>query len=149
MYGTLVPQYLPLFVTFGMSELIHHTSDIATGMNFVDAGSVKFFLLQPLGFILEDGAQAVARKLMVPQLRHRILDYFWIALSLTWCTPTWLYPQQRLVPDAAGFLPFCFGLDCLSAFLTAGDECSRKGCLGVIIMYYQPLTQGRASRKWF
>lgn len=98
-----------LFLAFLISGLIHHSSDLAMGIPRAEAGALVFFLLQPLGIMLEDGMQTLTRH--VPTSRflgwvQRISGYLWVAMFLAWSTPTWFYPQQRLGIDPADLLPF-------------------------------------------
>ena len=79
------------------------------GIPRAEAGSLVFFLLQPLGIMLEDGLQALTRHTpasrSLSQVR-RIVGYLWVVMFLAWSTPTWFYPQQRLGIDPANLLPF-------------------------------------------
>ena len=79
------------------------------GIPRAEAGSLMFFLLQPLGIMLEDGMQAFTRH--VPNSSflgrvQRMVGYVWVVVFLAWSTPTWFYPQQRLGIDPANLLPF-------------------------------------------
>ncbi|WQF87933.1 Putative cytochrome P450, Wax synthase domain, cytochrome P450 superfamily [Colletotrichum destructivum] len=105
----MVSRYLRLFIAFLLSGMIHHSSDIAMGIAPQEAGSLRFFLLQPVGIILEDSIQGVACRWPALQLPHTFkvsLGYLWTLAFLAWSTPTWFYPQQRLGIDSSGLLPF-------------------------------------------
>lgn len=105
----MLSRYMRLFLAFLISGLIHHSSDLAMGISRAEAGSLIFFLLQPLGIMLEDGFQALARQVPTSRFRgriERIVCYLWVVMFLTWSTPTWFYPQQRLGIDPENLLPF-------------------------------------------
>lgn len=106
---TTLSRYTRLFLAFLISGLIHHSSDIAMGIPGDEAGSLVFFLLQPLGIMLEDGMQTLTRHVPTSRFLGRvqwIIGYFWVAMFLAWSTPTWFYPQQRLGIDSGNLLPF-------------------------------------------
>ena len=79
------------------------------GIPRAEAGSLMFFLLQPLGIMLEDGMQALTRQIPSSSFLgrvQRVVGYVWVMAFLAWSTPTWFYPQQRLGIDPANLLPF-------------------------------------------
>ncbi|CCF33717.1 cytochrome P450 monooxygenase [Colletotrichum higginsianum] len=66
----MVSRYLRLFIAFFISGMIHHSSDIAMGIAPQEAGSLRFFLLQPIGIVLEDSIQGIACRWPALQLPH-------------------------------------------------------------------------------
>ncbi|KAL4406216.1 cytochrome P450 monooxygenase [Colletotrichum abscissum] len=105
----LVSRYLRIFISFFISGLIHHTSDMAMGMTAENVGAFTFFLLQPIGIIAEDAIQAISKQVPLCRSASRVrvfVGYLWVLVFLVWSTPTWFYPQQRLGLDASGLLPF-------------------------------------------
>lgn len=107
--ATLLSRYTRLFLAFLISGLIHHSSDLAMGIPRAEAGSLVLFLLQPLGIMLEDAIQTLTRRFptsrSLDQVR-RVVGYVWVVVFLSWSTPKWFYPQQRLGIDPANLLPF-------------------------------------------
>lgn len=101
----ILARYTRLFVAFFISGLIHHASDLAMGIPASEAGALRFFVLQPIGIMLEDAAQSTIGIGVHPYLR-RLFGYMWVVSFLVWTTPTWFYPQQRMGLDAASLLPF-------------------------------------------
>lgn len=101
----ILARYTRLFVAFFISGLIHHASDLAMGIPASEAGALRFFLLQPIGIMLEDAAQSTIGIGVRPYLR-RLFGYVWVLSFLVWTTPTWFYPPQRMGLDAASLLPF-------------------------------------------
>ena len=105
----MLSRYMRLFLAYLISGLVHHSSDLAMGIPRAEAGSLIFFLLQPLGIMVEDAMQALTRH--VPTSRslgwvRPIVGYTWVVVFLSWSTPKWFYPQQRLGVDPADLLPF-------------------------------------------
>ena len=79
------------------------------GIPRAEAGSLVFFLLQPLGIMLEDGMQILTRHDPTSKFlgrAQRIVGYLWVVIFLAWSTPTWFYPHQRQAVDPANLLPF-------------------------------------------
>lgn len=78
-----------------------------------EAGSFIFFLLQPLGIMLEDGMQRLTLHdgpTSISERRvRRAMGYVWVVVFLAWSTPSWFYPQQRLGVDPGDLLPFSLG----------------------------------------
>ena len=106
--ATILSRYTRLFLAFLISGLIHHSSDLAMGIPRAEAGSLVFFLVQPMGIMLEDAMQALNRRSATSRSFAkvwRIVGYLWVVVFLTWSTPSWFYPQQRLDVDPATLLP--------------------------------------------
>ncbi|KAK1623164.1 membrane bound O-acyl transferase family-domain-containing protein [Colletotrichum phormii] len=107
---TALSKYTRLWCAFMISALIHHSSDIAMGIDQTEAGSALFFSLQALGIMLEDGFQAFVYRFPLKRKgqrwnKARLFGRLWVISFLVWSTPTWSYPQQRLGVDAAMLLP--------------------------------------------
>lgn len=105
----VIPRYTRLFLSFFISGLIHHSADVAMGITHWDAGSLKFFVLQPLGIMVEDAFQHIINQLPFFGSASRFktfVGYIWFMIFLSWTTPTWFYAQQRMGIDSAKLLPF-------------------------------------------
>ncbi|KAI1322174.1 membrane bound O-acyl transferase family-domain-containing protein [Xylariaceae sp. FL0255] len=116
-HGKLTRRYLRIILAFLISGLIHHTSDWAMGMGPTDAGSLKFFILQPLGIMVEDGVQELTRTWPMPGWVRKLIGYVWVFLFLIWSTPTWCFPQMRTGDDASVLLPVRLPIPDLTAGL--------------------------------
>lgn len=63
-----------------------------------ESGALQFFCMQALGIVLEDGAQAVYRKVTGrtqgsnPTLLERSIGYSWVLFFIVWTTPVWVFP---------------------------------------------------------
>lgn len=78
--------------------MFHHIADVTAGIPNSNAGSAKFFLLQPLGIILEDGTQALLASRVHSARVRRVIGYVWVAVWLVWSSLTWLYASARHGP---------------------------------------------------
>ncbi|KAJ3562768.1 hypothetical protein NPX13_g8442 [Xylaria arbuscula] len=105
---TIIIRYTRLILAFFISALIHYRSDVAMGVPVADSGTLRFFLLQGVFIVLEDGVSILLRDVLVTRRFDRLVGYLWVIFFLVWSTPTWSYPQQRLEVDAADLLPFHF-----------------------------------------
>ena len=81
-------QSLSLFLTFGLSALLHAFSSFV--MARTGLGSLKFFLIQPVGIILEqivsNGVKGGSRKL------RNAIGYAWTAAWLGYWCP-WFFDE--------------------------------------------------------
>lgn len=101
----MLSRYARLTVAFAISGLIHHAADLTMGLPAHEAGALTFFLLQPLGVMLEDFVQTLTRDVRVSAKVRRAVGYLWLALFMAWATPTWFYPLHRLGLDPGLLLP--------------------------------------------
>lgn len=81
-----------------MSAVFHHIADVTAGIASSNAGSAKFFLLQPLGIILEDGTRALLASRVHSARVRRIIGYVWVAVWLVCSSPTGLYASATHGP---------------------------------------------------
>lgn len=98
----LIARYAKILGTFFVSGLLHMVVDIGLGMSLTESGSVPFFCTQALGTVLEDGAQAIYRRMRgatktdaPPVGWVRAMGYVWVVAFLSWSTPAWVYPAIR------------------------------------------------------
>lgn len=96
--GTLFSRYMRIFLTFALSGVYHHVADLTIGIPSAQAGSMKFFLLQPLGILLEDLFQhLLASRIQNARLR-RVIGYLWVLVFFAWSTPVWFFASARYGP---------------------------------------------------
>ncbi|ATY63063.1 hypothetical protein A9K55_007228 [Cordyceps militaris] len=93
--------YTRLFLVFAISGLLHHPTDTVQGLPATETASVAFFLMQPLGIVAEDAAQALTRSWPLPRWVRSVAGYVWVAFFLVCTTPTWMFSIARLgqTPD--------------------------------------------------
>ncbi|XWX00120.1 hypothetical protein V2A60_008137 [Cordyceps javanica] len=99
--GGLASRYARLFLAFAISGLLHHPTDTVQGLPATETASVAFFLMQPVGILIEDAAQALTRRWPLPRGARAAAGYVWVALFLVCTTPTWMFSIARLgqTPD--------------------------------------------------
>ena len=93
----------------------HGGAKSGSAFSFSNSGCIEFFLAQALGIMIEDGAQAIGRrveKLLGLQLEagtkptsgrwwwwswmKKALGWVWLVAFLGWSTPAMMYPAARL-----------------------------------------------------
>lgn len=120
--GTLVARYTAIFLTFLLSGFMHLAADLASGIPWQQSGAIRFFCIQVIGIMLEDGVQAIYRSARglhrspgnrspgQPPLWTRLIGYIWVLAFLSWSSPAWIYPTLRMNKgeDKDVVLPFSF-----------------------------------------
>ncbi|KXX73084.1 hypothetical protein MMYC01_210599, partial [Madurella mycetomatis] len=94
--GTLLARYVAVILTFTMSTFQHATGDVASGISISRTGSPSFFLVQALGFMMEDLFQYIWRQ-VAPAWAHntwytKVFGYIWVFAWMFWCTPFYAFP---------------------------------------------------------
>ncbi|KAI5464243.1 membrane bound O-acyl transferase family-domain-containing protein [Mariannaea sp. PMI_226] len=102
---TLLSRYSRIFLAFFLSGLVHQAASLAMDVPRTDVGTLNFFMLQPLGIIIEDGVQAATKGLGLPSFVRRLVGYIWVIAFLWWSTPQWFYSMASL-DDQGQLLPF-------------------------------------------
>jgi hypothetical protein len=96
-YGTFVARYSKIFFAFYFSGIMHIAADEGGAVPMAESGALRFFCVQALGIMLEDGAQAVYRNIFGNKYSGvcKVIGYFWVIAFLSWSTPVWVYPVAR------------------------------------------------------
>ncbi|KAH7115876.1 membrane bound O-acyl transferase family-domain-containing protein [Dendryphion nanum] len=105
--------YAYALLVFGLSGLVHVVGDIASGMKFRETSVMHWFLIQALGFVLEDLFIAIYRKITGTRNRHpkniptwqKAVGFAWVFSWMLWTLPAWNYPIARK-SEGEGVLPF-------------------------------------------
>lgn len=83
---------------------------MAEGMPWQESGSVRFFVTQFVGVVLEDTAQELYRRVggRPGNWRVRALGFAWVFAFQVWSTPAWFYPGlvERTGREQDNILPF-------------------------------------------
>lgn len=83
---------------------------MAEGMPWQRSGSVRFFVTQFVGVVLEDAAQEFYRRIgrRLGGWRARALGFVWVFAFHVWSTPAWSYPGlvDRTGGEKDRILPF-------------------------------------------
>ncbi|CAG9950748.1 unnamed protein product [Clonostachys rosea f. rosea IK726] len=75
------------------------------------SGAIPFFLIQPVGLIVEDLVNTIASSLgrnpgRTPSITERFIGAVWFGLWMAWTAPAYLYPVLNSKgPDDAGVVP--------------------------------------------
>ncbi|OAA72470.1 hypothetical protein ISF_01543 [Cordyceps fumosorosea ARSEF 2679] len=93
--------YTRLFLVFAISGALHHPTDVVQGLPRGLTATVAFFLMQPVGIVLEDAVQALTRGWPLPRAVRSVAGYAWVVFFLVCKTPTWTFSVARLgqTPD--------------------------------------------------
>ncbi|OCL14832.1 putative toxin biosynthesis protein [Glonium stellatum] len=112
--GSILARYLKIGLTFFISGLIHAGADMAGGIPFHDQGTIRFFVTQAFGIIIEDSIEALYRFSYGKDCKRRrtpgwarAIGYVWTFAFLVWSTPAWFYPSAaRTTADTRKMIPF-------------------------------------------
>jgi hypothetical protein len=98
-----------LLTVFLISGGLHVIAECCGGGLPVEvSGTMRFFVTQVAGIIIEDTAQELWRRLIGDtkiNIRNKVVGYIWVMSFLVWSTPAWLYPQAAR-PSNQSILPF-------------------------------------------
>ncbi|KAK4210160.1 membrane bound O-acyl transferase family-domain-containing protein [Rhypophila decipiens] len=87
-------RYMRPLAIFFVSGLLHVAIDVSSGMYLHESGAMRFFLIQPLGLMMEDailGAYYNFNK-QPATMAHRLLGMLWVGMWMAWTAPSYLYP---------------------------------------------------------
>lgn len=98
--GSWLAQCAAVFLPFLISGVLHVVSDVGLGIAVRDSGALRFFLMQAVGILLEDGVQRLYRAAFglkrdenrSPTLFARCVGYIWLLTFMAWIAPGWIYP---------------------------------------------------------
>ncbi|RDK41432.1 hypothetical protein M752DRAFT_327558 [Aspergillus phoenicis ATCC 13157] len=104
--SSLLERYTNVFCVFFLSGVLHLTMDvIVLDCTVRESGSMVFFLSFVLGYMVEDGVQAVWRKLQgsqdagssgkEPEVWKKALGYVWVSTFLTVMSAVYFEPVRK------------------------------------------------------
>ncbi|AEO63131.1 uncharacterized protein THITE_2108027 [Thermothielavioides terrestris NRRL 8126] len=111
-HGSKAVRYLRPWVVFLLSALFHVAIDVSSGMQPQESGALRFFLIQPLGIVIEDTARTVYRTVYGSSGRgltvaERCVGVLWVGLWMAWTAPAYLFPVLAKTGSGnAGVVPF-------------------------------------------
>ncbi|KAF1996802.1 hypothetical protein P154DRAFT_622999 [Amniculicola lignicola CBS 123094] len=94
----LVAHLIKLLIPFATSGVLYMFADLGGGLPLEQSGSLRFFLTQVIGIVIEDTVKGMVSSSTSVKSEKRftflakILGYMWVASFLVWSTPMWLYP---------------------------------------------------------
>ena len=96
--GGLVARYTLILLSFTVSGLVHVAEEYGAGVPLHQSNSMRFFCMQTLGIMSEDGVQALFHWSNADRKRSwtRAVGYIWVILWISWSSPAWYYPKLRL-----------------------------------------------------
>lgn len=101
-------RYLKLVLTFMLSGMLHTLAELGGGLPVQESGTMRFFVMQALGIIVEDFLKSCLSHgewSGRDEMTMRLLGHVWVVVFLVWTTPAWLYPDA-LRPPKTPFLAF-------------------------------------------
>lgn len=104
-------RYTNTFVVFFTSGVVHLVLDMSSRVP--SSGAMPFFCVQTLGIMLEDGVQAIWKRLhggvksRDSPVWQRVIGHIWV---LVWfgVTSVWYFGQMSQAPELASIVPFDF-----------------------------------------
>ncbi|KAJ5097082.1 hypothetical protein N7456_007803 [Penicillium angulare] len=111
---SLLERYTNVFFVFLQSALLHTMLDMVAGIPLEFSGTVPFFTITTLGFMIEDGVQEVYKRVtgsntQAISIWKRAVGYTWV-ISWVGVTATWfVHPNmQNTPPSKTSFIPYSF-----------------------------------------
>ncbi|KAJ5591859.1 uncharacterized protein N7459_002228 [Penicillium hispanicum] len=113
---SLLERYTNIGIVFLLSGLVHVGLDVVEGIPLEYSGSMRFFLAAPLGIMIEDGVQALWKRMFgckqqtkqegdVLPAWKRVVGYVW-AIGWLLVTSTWyLHPISQLPKEDLVLVP--------------------------------------------
>ena len=95
-HGTILARYSKILLAFCVSGVMHAVVDISA-VPITQSGACRFFCMQALGIMIEDGVQEVYR-IASGNGKSRfgiVVGYIWVFAFFCWSTPAWAYPLVR------------------------------------------------------
>ncbi|KAJ6035709.1 hypothetical protein N7499_002836 [Penicillium canescens] len=96
---SLIERYANIVVVFVISATLHLAIDSRAGIMHPQTGALRCFLIQPLGIMLEDGAQAIYRRVHGGAATYnkwtKLAGYIWAWAFLTLVAPLYNVPLFR------------------------------------------------------
>ncbi|PGH36768.1 hypothetical protein GX50_00428 [[Emmonsia] crescens] len=113
---SLLERYLNVLIVFSLSGLMHVSFLAATGISTLDCwrGSMLYFTSFTLGFMIEDAAQALWRRLGVEgsqptgkgmMVFKRVVGMLWVMTFLCMTSPIFGYPLGRVPAERREVIP--------------------------------------------
>ena len=113
---SLFERYINITLVFLISGILHLTSDYMQGVSPHKSGSPTFFLGSALGIMIEDGVQAMHRKVTrapssesrtggFPPLWKRLVGFTWVVAWLSLLSPDYLLASKDLPKENRWYVP--------------------------------------------
>jgi hypothetical protein len=110
---SVIERYTNVFFIFTLSGLYHVGYSRAAGRIDHDLGTMMFFQAFPFAIMLEDGVQAIGRRIsgvtrdteIVP-LWKKLVGYIWVTICISAFSPWMLYSTSRIAHEHQWMLPY-------------------------------------------
>jgi hypothetical protein len=106
---SLIERYAKIIVVFIISAALHLAIDSRGGIMHPQSGALRCFLIQPLGIMLEDGAQAIYRRVRGGAAKSnrwtKTAGYIWVLAFLTLVAPLYNFPLFRYQDPSRNGVP--------------------------------------------
>ncbi|KAJ5814290.1 uncharacterized protein N7503_001040 [Penicillium pulvis] len=109
---SVLERYTNIFLVFLGSGALHLTIDVVMGIPFQCSGAILFFTSFVLGYMIEDGVQALYKRMKGPDAQTGskykwIVGYLWVALWLGISSMVYTFPgSQGIPPHELKTVPF-------------------------------------------
>ena len=98
-----------ILLTFTVSGLFHlFGEEYPGGIRWDRSGTLRFYSIQAVGFMLEDAVQAIWSRVCKGQYSRwtTAVGYVWVLFWIFWTSPAYFYPLQLNVTEKKPVLPF-------------------------------------------
>lgn len=137
--SSFLERYTHVFCVFLLSGILHLTADVVGNIPMGESGAMVFFLSFVLGYMIEDGVQAVWRTRFQgsatseagstnsqkePEMWKKVLGYIWVLAFLTITSAVYFEPVRKRPERQLALVPWSFvgviGLEMMGALVVVG-----------------------------
>jgi hypothetical protein len=110
---SILERYTNIFFVFTLSGILHVLFNIAGGKVDSKIGTMLFFQSFAFGIMVEDGIQAIWRRLTGEKFQSngstsvwkKFVGFIWVAVFMIIVTPWFVYPITRVPAEMRAFGP--------------------------------------------
>ncbi|PWY74916.1 hypothetical protein BO83DRAFT_388228 [Aspergillus eucalypticola CBS 122712] len=121
--SSFLERYTNVFCVFPLSGILHLASDVVRNKPMRESGAMVFFLSFVLGYMVEDGVQAVWRKRFQdsstseasstnsqkePEIWKKVLGYIWVLAFLAVTSAVYFEPVRKSPERQLALVPWSF-----------------------------------------
>ncbi|CBF82180.1 hypothetical protein AN5283.2 [Aspergillus nidulans FGSC A4] len=128
---SILERYTNVFLVFFLSGILHITNDVVMNVPIRDSGAMTFFLSFTIGYMIEDGVQAVWKQLygsqkapQEPELWKKAIGFIWVVAFLAIASAGYFRPSQTRPESQLAFVPWSvteiIGLDVVVGMIAFG-----------------------------
>jgi hypothetical protein len=128
---SILERYTNVLLVFFLSGVLHMTIDVVLNVPIRESGAMTFFLSFTVGYMIEDGVQAVWKQYHgsqkareEPELWKKAIGFIWVVAFLAKTSAGYFRPSQTRPESQMAFVPWSvaeiIGLDIVAGMIAFG-----------------------------